>query len=301
MSDYTLRQNINLALQSMGISSLVIIRESFLGYKYRKKEKLLSVNDQEIPTYLLTLYYGFNDERAPLNTLKKSFITHYINQESKLEGLDVKSLHSKVEVEGLRLMYDYIHSDEIDDGFSIYTLNELHKILYSKAPYPEFGGLIRNDDRYLPGTGTDLCPWWAIREKLRYDISPEVDRLKALAPKVKENCNPSEILDYIDQVVKLKCALILIHPFFDGNGRCIRGFTNKLLEDAGLPPIYIKENERTEYHKAMNLANNEGDFSEINSFYRYKICDSIVELDINERVREDQEQEKQKKIGTLEN
>ena len=39
-----------------------------------------------------------------------------------------------------------------------------------------------------------------------------------------------------------------------------------------------------EYHKAMNLANNEGDFTDIKNFYRYKVCDSIVELDINERV-----------------
>lgn len=35
----------------------------------------------------------------------------------------------------------------------------------------------------------------------------------------------------------------------------------------------------------MNLANNEGDYTDIKNFYRYKICDSIVELDINERVK----------------
>ena len=57
-----------------------------------------------------------------------------------------------------------------------------------------------------------------------------------------------------------------------------------MLEDVGLPPIYIREKERSEYHKAMNLVNNEGDFTDIKNFYRYKVCDSIVELDINERV-----------------
>lgn len=57
----------------------------------------------------------------------------------------------------------------------------------------------------------------------------------------------------------------------------------------GLPPIYILERERGEYHKAMNLANNEGDYTAIRNFYRYKICDSIVELDINERVKKKNE------------
>ena len=295
---YTLRQNINLALQSMGIDSLFIIKETFLGYKYRKQERLLSVADKDIPTKLITIYYGLNDERIAFNTLKKAFITHYINQESKLEGVDVKSKHSKAEVDGLRLMYEYINSEEIDKYFSIYTLKDLHKVLYSQTPYPEFAGKTRRDDRYLPGTGTDLCPWWAIDQKL-YEISPEVDRLKALAPTIRENGEPSEILRFIDDVVKLKCALILIHPFSDGNGRCIRAFTNKLLEDAGLPPIYVKESERLEYHKAMNLANNEGDFTEINNFYRYKICDSIIELDINQRIKDDRDQNKEKTIGTL--
>lgn len=73
--------------------------------------------------------------------------------------------------------------------------------------------------------------------------------------------------------------------FADGNGRTIRGFINKLLEDAGLPPIYIKANERTEYHLAMNKANNEENYDFIKGFYRYKVCDSIIELDINERIK----------------
>ena len=54
-----------------------------------------------------------------------------------------------------------------------------------------------------------------------------------------------------------------------------------------IPPVYIKARERTAYHLAMNKANNEGDYSYINNFYRYKICDSIIELDINERMRKE--------------
>ena len=35
----------------------------------------------------------------------------------------------------------------------------------------------------------------------------------------------------------------------------------------------------------MGKAIGEGDYSVIKNFYRYKICDSIVELDINRRIR----------------
>ena len=35
----------------------------------------------------------------------------------------------------------------------------------------------------------------------------------------------------------------------------------------------------------MNRANNDGDYKDIINFYKYKICDSIVELDINNRVK----------------
>lgn len=54
---------------------------------------------------------------------------------------------------------------------------------------------------------------------------------------------------------------------------------NKLFEDVGLPPVYIKPNERTEYQEAMNLANNNASYNNIVGFYLYKICDSIIELD----------------------
>jgi hypothetical protein len=39
----------------------------------------------------------------------------------------------------------------------------------------------------------------------------------------------------------------------------------------------------------MNKANNENDYTDIKNFYRYKICDSIIELDINNKVREEKD------------
>ena len=296
MSEETAK-SFNEALESLGLDTMFLIKETFLGYKYRKREKILYDQDVEIPTKLIKLYYGLNRNDMGFDALQKAFITHYVNQESQLEGLNIKSIHTTSELVGFRKMYEYIHSEEIDEYFSVHTLKDLHKILYSETPHPEYGGTIRCDDRYLPGTGTELCPWRYINQRL-YEISPRVDELVKRAKEIKEKHDANAIIDFIDDVMILKSDLILIHPFSDGNGRCIRGFVNKLFEYAGLPPVYIKLNERTEYHKAMNKANNEKDYTDLQNFYKYKLCDSIVELDINERIKEDKDLARRRVIAS---
>ena len=64
----------------------------------------------------------------------------------------------------------------------------------------------------------------------------------------------------------------------------MRALVNLLFKLAGLPPIYVKLSEKDNYLKAMNKAIIEKDYSYINRFYYYKICDSILELDVNRRI-----------------
>lgn len=281
------------ALHKIGIDPIFVIQETFLGYKYRKREKKLYNSDSEIPANLIRLYYGLNSkDTISFDTLKKTFVTRYINNESKLEGVENKNAHSKVEIEGLGIMYEYIHSDDIDYMFNIYTLKELHQKLFSLTEHPECAGDFRRTDVYLPGTGTELSEWRYIRRELN-DLDEEVQYLVKLADVIRLTENVDALFEYINRCIVLKCKIIKIHPFIDGNGRVTRGFINKLFEMVGLPPIYIKENERTEYHKAMNLANNENSYAAIQNFYLYKICDSIIELDINERIRKQQQNQEE--------
>lgn len=46
----------------------------------------------------------------------------------------------------------------------------------------------------------------------------------------------------------------------------------------------------------MNKANNEGNYDYIKGFYRYKVCDSIIELDINNRIKNKITKRKNKRI-----
>lgn len=277
------KQEIIKILNSVGVDSDFLISETFLGYKQRKKEHKLYTDDANIPTQLIKLYYALGPSTITFDNMKKAFITKYASNESKIEGVNDTNIHNSIEVKGLRKMYEYIHSDDIEYMFDVYTLCELHRQLFSYTEFPEYAGLFRNFDVYLPGTGTELSEWDMIRPTLN-EIDKEVQELRRIAPIIRRNNDINGLMSYLDRCVIVGCRLIKVHPFSDGNGRTIRGFVNKLFEDIGLPPIYIKTNERFEYHTAMNKANNEGDYTEIKAFYRYKVCDSIIELDINERV-----------------
>lgn len=282
-------------LESADIDIAFLIQEAFLGYKYRKYNHQLYISDAVLPTKLIKMYYKLNPHRISFNQMKSAFVSRYVTNESKLEGVNDEDIHGKAEIAGFQKMYEYIHSSEIEYMFNVYTLKDLHKQLFSLTEYPECAGIFRNFDVYLPGTGTELSEWSMIRTRLD-ELDKQVQYLRDFSKVVRESNDVDQLLYYLDQCVILNCNLIKVHPFFDGNGRTIRAFTNKLLEDVGLPPIYIKATERTEYHKAINLANNEDDYSEIMSFYRYKICDSIIELDINDQVRM-----KNREIRKLEN
>ena len=268
-------------LDEQGIDMRVVIQEMFLGYKQRKQRRQLYSEDNKVPTTLIRMYYAMNPDTAEFEGMKRSFVSRYINSESKLEGV-----HSPEEIEGLRVMYEYIHSDDIEYMFDIFTLKELHEKLYSKTPYPEFGGNFRRQPARIKNFPSDLVPWTAIYSELKW-LDEEVKFLKESSSLVRESGDSNLMLNYLDRCVILGCQLIKVHPFSDGNGRTTRGFINKLLEDAGFPPVYITLGERDEYHDAMGKAIGDGDYSEIKNFYRYKICDSIIELDINERMRKE--------------
>ena len=286
-------------LKTIGLDGPFMIQQAFLGYQYQRSLNEKFDPKAEIPTKLIKMYYALNPDEIVFDKLKESFVSQYILNESELEQVNVLEVHGQEEIAGLAQMYAYIHSPEIEYMFNVYTLKELHQKLFTYTKHAELAGDIRNIDVFLPGAGVELCEWSMIRPRLN-ELDEMVQFLKELAPLVKESNDMDMLLNYLDVCVELNAQLIKVHPFLDGNGRTIRGFTNKLLEDASLPPIYVKASEKREYCQAMNKAINEENYQELQSFYRYKICDSIVELDINERVNQSfhavEQEEKNEKV-----
>lgn len=260
------------------------IESIFKGYLKRKKNGSLYSRDDLIPQLLIGAYYTYV-ERLDANEVFADFKRRYIYNENQLE-----QVHELKERQGLSKVYDYLQEITDFSNINVYELIKIHKILYSKVDFPEFGGSIRKIDVYLPGSGINLTSFEDIPNELQslYIWSKELLK-KGLTLSV--NPEPTAIMDYIDECIKLKCALIKIHPFFDGNGRSARALLNLYFKVANIPPVYVMKSERDEYEQAMNKAICEkeygSDFTSINKFYYYKICDSLVSLDLDKQKKND--------------
>lgn len=267
-----------------------IINITFTKYKEKKKNASFYNSDDFIPQNLIKLYFSKDANHSDFKDIVSNFKKRYLEQESKLEGV-----HSIEEIEGLGLVYDYIRSDEWKKCANIYIIYLINLRLFSQTPYPEAGGKIRNSDCYLRDSSINTCPYNQIDKeiaKLYFEFQELIKRgcmlgeIYATDSKNKEN-NEDNLIDYINDCLKIKCKLIQIHPFSDGNGRTMRAMVNLLFKLAGIPPIYVKHVERSKYLEAMGKAIEEGNFDYINKFYYYKICDSILTLDVNKRIRND--------------
>lgn len=252
---------------------LLVIKEMFLGYQERKKNNMLYNSDQDIPKTLIKLYYGLDNNSRDLNDLQSNFIQHYIECECELEGA-----HSPQEKEGIKEMYNFIHSEKIDNCFNIWQLLSLHRKLYSKVEHLEFGGSFRNSAAYSKDCSVEYANPEMI-SALMVEADKDLDYIMKLGEKVNED--KKYIFEYIKKCIELNCKLLKIHPFADGNGRSVRCFINKLFLNVGLPSVYITKKEKEEYIQALSKASGEEkNLNSIIQFYYYKICDSIFELDI---------------------
>jgi Fic family protein len=69
------------------------------------------------------------------------------------------------------------------------------------------------------------------------------------------NSNPDK-LNIVELISRFHHQFVWIHPFFDGNGRTARLLMNLLFMKYGFPPAIILKNNREQYYRALNLANN---------------------------------------------
>lgn len=237
-----------------------------------------------IPQNLIKLYYSSDNNHSDFSNIMSNFKKKYIEHESKLE-----KVHSIEEIDGLGVVYDYIRSDDWKKCANIYIIMLINLKLFSLMPYPEAGGKTRNTNCFVNGTSVETCPYNEINVEIAKLYCVFNDLLKKgieLSEDVTID-NEEKLIEYVNECLKLKCKLIQIHPFPEGNGRTMRALVNLLFKVAGLPPIYVKLSERKKYLEAMNKAVVEKDYSYINKFYYYKICDSILELDVNQRIKKD--------------
>lgn len=244
----------------------------FDGYQKRKDENRLYSYDG-IPELIIKTYYSYVT-RASFPDIVENFKKRYIYHENKVE--DVKGREEK---NGLNAAYNYIVRKEDLENISIYDLSYIHEELYSKTPHPEFGGQYRNHDGFISDSSVEITPYYNIVHEMNL-LKPVVADLVKDGIRIRENGDVNALIQYIDKCIELNCRIIKIHPFRDGNGRSCRAFLNLLFKIVNIPPTYIENKEKEKYKLELSKAIINGNYTPIKEFYHYKICDSIVALDV---------------------
>jgi Zn-dependent peptidase ImmA (M78 family)/fido (protein-threonine AMPylation protein) len=246
-----------------------------------------------------SLYAGLIDNYqeqlafSPTDHARYLFQNEYICNDSRMEGLDVTMEQASEIVTDLRLnmqnscycteenevylsiaghyvMYQDIFAEPIKDTISIYDLLPLNKKLFSYYPHPEFGGSIRQNNTLVLGAKFETIDY--------HDIIDELNKLDNEIKNIYKKCNEIPTSDFIKHIAKIHHRITVIHPFPEGNGRTSRAFMNIQFVRAGLPPIYIKVEDKPAYIDALSLIDKTNIYDELYEIIFRMIIKSHVAL-----------------------
>ena len=161
-----------------------------------------------------------------------------------------RSVEEHNEILGMDSAMKYINASLVKRDFI--TLNdilEIHKRVLGHVD-PVEGGVFRRTQVYVGN-----------------HIPPKPEKLNILMDEFMEwiNSDYTAHLHPVKQAALAHYKLVHIHPFADGNGRTSRLLMNTILMKYGYPPIVIQKQQRLQYYKFLEMAN-EGD---IRPFVRF--------------------------------
>ncbi|QAT40653.1 ImmA/IrrE family metallo-endopeptidase [Clostridium sp. JN-9] len=232
-------------------------------------------------------YFYNNESKAVWYKFKNDFIYN----ENRLEGVNIdkedvaeiltdiriykqNSVYCKseykdiIEVVGHASMYDFLL--ETEEPISIFKLLKLHTMLFQFAPYPEAAGKIRNSNNFVTEAKFETVDY--------NNIINELLKLEEKLKKLINKMNDMSIAEYIEEAVKIHHRITVIHPFIDGNGRCSRVMLNWLFKIKGLPPVYLKYDNKDYYYEALKEADLNGDYSYLCEVFYREIIRSMIQL-----------------------
>ena len=118
-----------------------------------------------------------------------------------------------------------------------------------------------------------------IHEDLNRNLEKKYCELKEQSDMIRNESDLDTKMSYIPSfltnLADMESHLFKAKLFYDDYRKSVTGLMNYLLLRARLPLIYIKPIELDNYYEYINLANESFDNSEIETFYKEKMCDSI--------------------------
>lgn len=249
-------------------------------YKNRKIEHQLYEKNNFATKAMISAYLRYV-KKPEFNIIVDQYKKNFIHNEARVE--DNTSIEEK---QGLGVVYDYINSFDFNkDKFNLFVTSlNIHCKLYSMCPYSSFGGKLRDNTAYLEDTNIEVMDCASAKKYF--------NSLILTSDKIFDKFYNGDFLGYIDDCIVQIVDLIKVQPFSDGNKRTFRALLNLLLKRINIPPIYIEKYEREVYKKVLIESMRTGNYESIINFYYYKICDSIMNLDINNSLLDEKDFQK---------
>lgn len=274
-----------------GDTSPAVLRRKINSFKPQNKRVALGLekHDHALLRNIIESYELYFPEETSIVWHK--FKIDFVFNENRLEGLEIdhddvseiitdlrlkkqesafcsSEFKTIIEVCGHSSIYDHVFSTE--DKISAFSILRLNQLLYHFSPFPEAAGSFRQTNNIVLRSNFETSDFHDIITQIA-EVDIEVKRL------IIEIENTS-LTDFIDSVVRIHHRMTVIHPFLDGNGRVSRAFLNWMFRLKGLPPVYLKHENKQKYYDALSKADRLGDFDPLIEIFYREILRSMYEL-----------------------
>ena len=197
-----------------------------------------------------------------VKNLHEDLVLRWTYHSNAIEGNTLTLKETKVALEGitiggktLREHFEAInHKDAIlfmedlaqkEDKLSEYSIKQIHSLILKNID-DENKGKYRTTNVIISGAEHKPPQSFEVQSQMQEFIKKYNENITKL--------HPIELASFVH------IEFVKIHPFIDGNGRTSRLLMNLELIKAGFPPVVIELEDRLEYYKALDIANNENDY-----------------------------------------
>ena len=217
----------------------------------KRYQKRLKMKDRDIlkkvrESFLIN--YTFNTNAAEGNTITLKETELILKKGIIPKSHSLREVH---EIENTVKAYDFIegYNGDLDSKFILH----LHRLVTQNTlENPKNEGRYRSSGQDVAMLGSSHFP--PIGGK----------RIRKLIEKIIKDYNSSPLAKF-ERAVLFHSALILIHPFIDGNGRVSRLIFNWMMLKEGLPPLDFPSKSHIEFTDLMEISR-DGDSGPLASY-----------------------------------
>ena len=242
---------------------------------------------------MVEIFKEFLNKERPLNDgilrkLQNNLRTEFIYNSNAIEGntltlreTDIilqfgitvkgKSLKEHNEVKGQEYALDFLNEVlKKEEPLSIRLIREFHALILNDDK--DNRGRFKQENNTILGAKFQTTPFYQVEEKLQELI---------------DNFNESD-KNLIEKVAKFHNDFEMVHPFNDGNGRTGRLLMNLELMKNGYPITIIKNEDRDDYHQALEIASIDKNYIPLTEFIKRSIENTfwIYDKHFNEETKE---------------